>query len=78
MLRLDVEVKIRRCGVWNVAVVAFVECLHTDRGPVTLYGCHIESRIIASALTGDSRVTRFRPRPLVINDAYMAVLFMAL
>jgi hypothetical protein len=32
MSRLDVEVKMRHCGLWNDAVVAFVKCLHTGRG----------------------------------------------
>jgi hypothetical protein len=78
MSRLDVELTMNGCSLSNGAAGAFVEFLQSDRGPVKLQNCNIDSRIIASALTGDSRVTRFRPRALVTNDADIAVLFTAL
>jgi hypothetical protein len=64
----------RCCSLWYDAVVAFAECLHTGRGPIQLIQCPIDSQIIARALAGDSRVTRFKPYP----QADMAVLFTAL
>jgi hypothetical protein len=75
--RLDVEVTIQSCCLVDGAAGAFVECLQSDRGPVELHNCKIDSRIIASALTGNSRVTRIKPSP-VTNDADMAILFAAL
>jgi hypothetical protein len=79
MPRLDVELKILCCGLeGGDAAGAFVECLHSDRGPVKLDACVIASQIIASALTGDSRVTRFKPYHVPTNDAHMAVFSAAL
>jgi hypothetical protein len=78
MSRLDVELNISKCSLWNDAAGAFVECLQSDRGPVELQNCNIESQIIARALTGYSRVTRFKPLHWVTNDADIAVLFTAL
>jgi hypothetical protein len=78
MSRLDVEVQMRCCSLSNDAVGAFVEFLQSDRGPVELQSCSIDSQIIARALTGDSRVTRFRPNSQMMNDANHAVLFTAL
>jgi hypothetical protein len=78
MSRLDVELKIIECRVSNAAAGAFVECLHSDRGPVKLHNCKIDTQIIASALTGNSRVTSLRPGFWRTNDAETAVLFSAL
>jgi hypothetical protein len=39
---------------------AFVECLQNDRGPTELIMCRIDIQILASALTGNSRVTKLR------------------
>jgi hypothetical protein len=61
MSRLDVELNVRYCKLADDAAGAFVECLQSDRGPVNLHYCRIDSQILANALTGDSRVTRFQP-----------------
>jgi hypothetical protein len=73
MSRLDVKLDICHCTLVDDAAGAFVECLQSDRGPVELNDCDIRSHVLASALTGNSRVTRFKP-----DDAEMAVLFVAL
>jgi hypothetical protein len=73
MSRLDVEVKMRCCSLPNGVAGAFVKCLQSGRGPVELVHSHIDSRIIARALTGDSRVTRFKPH----SDGTYAILFPA-
>jgi hypothetical protein len=78
MSRLDVELGMNCCRLSNNAVGAFVECLQSDRGPVNLVMSEIDSQIIASALTGYSRVTLFKPAYGWTDDAEKAVLFRAL
>jgi hypothetical protein len=78
MSRLDVELTITCCSLADDAVGAFVECLQSDKGPIQLIQCDIASQILASALTGNSRVTRFKPDFWVFNSAAMAILFTAL
>jgi hypothetical protein len=46
------------------------------QSPVELHYCDIDSQIIANALTGDSRVTRFKP--VDGTDADLAILLRAL
>jgi hypothetical protein len=78
MSRLDVEVTISYCSLADDAAGAFVECLQNDRGPVQLHLCEIDSQILANALTGDSRVTRFKLAFWLADDgAKKAVLFRA-
>jgi hypothetical protein len=60
MSRLDVELHMFDCSLADDAAEAFVECLRSDRGPVGLYECRIDSQILANALTGKSRVTRLK------------------
>jgi hypothetical protein len=71
MSRLDVELHMFGCSLLNDAVGAFVECLQSDRGPIDLDRCRIDSQILANALTGKSRVTSLTPRLFVRNDAKM-------
>jgi hypothetical protein len=78
MSRLDVEVTISHCRLTDDAAGAFVESLHSDRGPVKLIDCNIDNQIIASALTGKSRVTKLKSYYLSTNDAETAILFRAL
>jgi hypothetical protein len=78
MSRLDVEVSIRNCSLSNNAAGAFIECLQSDRGPANLDMCKIDSQILANALTGDSRVTRFKPHADWTDDAEKAFLFRSL
>jgi hypothetical protein len=78
MSRLDVELNFRHCILTDGAAGAFVECLQSSRGAVKLQNCNIDSLILASALTGDSRVTRLKQHSLLRNDADMAVLRTAL
>jgi hypothetical protein len=78
MSRLDVEVTISLCGLADDAAGAFVECLHSDRGPVNLNWCDIDGQLLANALTGDSRVTSFKPLLYGTDDSGMAILYRAL
>jgi hypothetical protein len=78
MSRLDVELNINYCRLADDTAGAFVECLQSDRGPVKMSYCGIDSQVLASALTGDSRVTRLTQGSQRANDAGMAVLFAAL
>jgi hypothetical protein len=79
MSRLDVEVTLIHCRlVADDAAGAFVECLHSDGGPIELRYCNIESQIIASGLTGNSRVTKLTPDYPSTNDAETAILVAAL
>jgi hypothetical protein len=77
MSRLDVELKVDWCSLADDAAGAFVEFLQSDRGPVEMNWCRIDSQIIANALTGDSRVTSFKPASGLTDDAE-AVFFRAL
>jgi hypothetical protein len=61
MSRLDVEVNICCCKLADDAAGAFVECLQSERGPVKLEHCDIDFRVLASALTSNSRVTKLKP-----------------
>jgi hypothetical protein len=65
MSRLDVELVMYDCFLMDNAAVAFFEYLQSDRGPIQLDQCRIDSQILANALIGDSRVTRFRSDPWV-------------
>jgi hypothetical protein len=78
MSRLDVEVTISLCSLADDAAGAFVECLHSDRGPVNLNWCDIDGQLLANALTGDSRVTSFKPDFDGTVGSGMAILFRAL
>jgi hypothetical protein len=75
--RLDMELAIHNCKLADDAAGAFVECLHSDRGPAELNACDIDNQILVSALTGNSRVARFTPY-WETTDADTAVLFAAL
>jgi hypothetical protein len=78
MSRLDVELTMEFCCLVDDAAGAFFECLQSDRGPIKLHMCEIDSQILANALTGDSRVTRLEPDFHGADDAGMAILFRAL
>jgi hypothetical protein len=79
MSRLDVELNLRYCSLSNDAEGAFVECLQSDRGPVRLIYCDIDSHALVSALTGSSRVTSLKPHySWETNDANMPILVAAL
>jgi hypothetical protein len=59
---------------------AFVECLQNDRGPTELIMCRIDSRVLANALTGNSRVTKLQLdiHRTPTDDAGKGVVFRAL
>jgi hypothetical protein len=60
MSPLDVELEIRSCRVSNAAAGAFVECLHTDRGPIKKldqFNIDTGGRIV---LTDDQKAHRTR------------------
>jgi hypothetical protein len=80
MSRLDVELDISICSLADDAAAAgaFIECMQSDRGRATLYRCKIDSQLLANALTGDSRVTSFKPDFDGTDDADKAILFRAL
>jgi hypothetical protein len=69
MSRLDVELNLNWCSLEGGSADAFVECLQSDRGPIKLHRCEIDSQILANALTGDSRVTRLKPHFHGTDDA---------
>jgi hypothetical protein len=78
MSRLDVELNLNWCSLADDSADAFVECLQSDSGPVNLDLCQIDSQILANALTGDSRVTRYQPDSYDADDTDKAILFRAL
>jgi hypothetical protein len=81
MARLDVELNVRNCRLSDDVSGAFTECLHSDRGPVELISCGIDSQTLANALAGESRVTsvtRIEPARNSPYSADMAVWFTAL
>jgi hypothetical protein len=78
MSRLDVELDLLWCTLADDAAGAFVECLQSEKGPVKLDNCKVDSRIIADALTGNSRVTTLTPLYGRTNDAETAISFRAL
>jgi hypothetical protein len=78
MSRLDVELLLFDCSLSNGAAFAFVECLQSDRGPIQLDTCTLDSQILANALIGKSRVTRLRPHSIGTNHTEIAVFFRAL
>jgi hypothetical protein len=74
-----VKLDIRLCRLADDAVDAFVEFLQSDGGPVELHICQIDWHILATALTGQSRVARFSPTSWSTTDGTrMAVFFRAL
>jgi hypothetical protein len=50
---------------------AFIECLQSDRGPTGLDSCYIDRRILAQAITGNTRVVNLKlcHRPDIFPDA---------
>jgi hypothetical protein len=78
MSRLDAELGMFDCTQPDAAAGAFVECLQSDRGPVKLDHCDIDTHILASALAGNSRVTKLKPHPVLRYDAAMTILVAAL
>jgi hypothetical protein len=81
MSRLDVELTIHVlcCSLADDAAGAFVECLQGDKSPVKLIDCTIDRQILASGLTGNSRVTKLKLLDSGrANNADTAVLFATL
>jgi hypothetical protein len=78
MSRLDVELAMRFCILSNDAGGAFVECLQSDRGPIQLSQCRIDSQILASALAGNSRVVRLTLNRHWRDDAAQSLIFRSL
>jgi hypothetical protein len=77
MSRLDVELEMSACSLVDGAAGAFIECLQSDRGPIKLDRCDIDTQILMSALTGKNRVTGLKLGSWCrgVNDADMAILF---
>jgi hypothetical protein len=81
MSRLDIKVRISYCRLLNNVAGAFAEFLQSNRGPVELHNCKIDSRNLASALAGNSRVTSLTQdsNSLWVNDeAVMTILLTVL
>jgi hypothetical protein len=78
----DVEVVLSDCSPADDAgcLEAFVECLQSDGCPIglKLTECTFDCQVLATALTGNSRVTRLQLAVSLRSDAYTAVLFAAL
>jgi hypothetical protein len=79
--RLDNEVEIRLscCSLAGdgrgAVAAAFVDCLQSDSGPVSLFRCKIRSHILTNVLTGNSRVTRLKLGYYDISDPILSLLF---
>jgi hypothetical protein len=60
--RPTIEVILFECSLHDSADSqnAFVECLQSDGGPTELIMCRLDSRVLANALTGNSRVTKLQ------------------
>jgi hypothetical protein len=75
----DVEIRLSCCSLADddrgAVAAAFVDCLQSDRGPVSLYRCKIQSHILTNVLTGNSRVTRLTLGYYDMNDPIMSLLF---
>jgi hypothetical protein len=60
----DLEINLERCKLasddMSSCQDAFIECLQHDRGPTELDRCLISNRILATALTGNTRVVKLR------------------
>jgi hypothetical protein len=58
--RPDMKVILNGCSLLrdNGCHAAFVECLQRDRGPIQLDKCTIDCHVLATAVEGNSRVTR--------------------
>jgi hypothetical protein len=60
----NVEINLERCMLAPDDIgscrEAFIECLQRDRGPTELDRCLISHRIVAAALTGNTRVCKLR------------------
>jgi hypothetical protein len=56
----DMELNLTHCSLVDNAAGAFVECLQRDGGPILLKRCGIKCQILASALTGGSRVSKLQ------------------
>jgi hypothetical protein len=79
MSRLDVELDMFNCSLADDAAGAFIGCLRSENGPIELDRCQIDSQILASALTGTSRVTTLHLQLLYRNgDIYHGRVFRAL
>jgi hypothetical protein len=79
--RPNVEVILHECRVSDDygCQAAFVECLQVDRGPTQLISCYIDCHVLATALEGNSRVTRLRLAPASARgDADMGAIFRSL
>jgi hypothetical protein len=76
----DVEVVLSYCRlVIDVGCrEAFYECLQSDGCPIQLQACKIDCQVLATALTGNSRVTRLELPLSMSNDVNMSPLFAAL
>jgi hypothetical protein len=77
----DVDVKLIKCSLSDGDVgcrEAFIECLQSDGCLVQLQDCEIDCQVLATALTGNSCVTRLVLPVSLRNDANMAVLYKAL
>jgi hypothetical protein len=76
----DVEVVLRDCSLSDDASCreALTECLKSDGCPTYLQECKIDCQVLATALTGNSRVTRLQLPASLRNDVNMSLLFAAL
>lgn len=77
----DMQVTLGHCNLSDDDACrdAFIECLQSDRGPTTLDDCRMNGRVLAAAITGNSRVTSLKlPGLLRTFDAGMDVFSRAL
>jgi hypothetical protein len=76
----DLKISLRHCGLASGAGchAAFIECLQSDRGPTELLSCNIDRRILAEAITGNTRVVSLKLAPAREDDVGMNAFVRAL
>jgi hypothetical protein len=77
----DVEVQFSVCSLTSDAACheAFVQCLQSDGCPIKLADCEIDGQVLATALTGNSRVTSLvLPYGRILDDARKGLIFRSL
>jgi hypothetical protein len=77
----DVEVVLASCRIPDDAggQEVFAACLQNDVCPINLQECAIDCKVLATALTGNSRVTSLRlPSGWTVDDARKGAIFRSL
>jgi hypothetical protein len=60
--RPDLEIMLISCTLTNTGASTLVEVLERNQGPTKLECCHIDNRVPANGLRGNSRLNSLKPR----------------